>query len=315
MYFSRVQIRPEIFRSTQLARILSESTYNIHRMLWDLFSGEKERGFLYREEIAREQLGSDASVRGEPVYYLVSSAKPFAQSPVFEVKTREYQPKLREGDRLCFELRANPVVTKKIDRENPEKYLKERKHRQVANTNKLTKKRVRHDVAMDAQKTFLSSLCEELNLQPLLSSIPRKREFKDVLLAHGGHLLNEALTKILEEDCRYAERLHHSMQLHEKLEWSIKAIIDKTLAKWLANQGERHGFIVVTDKYDRYKLQNSAYRWHSIKAGNGIRSGFSSVDFLGDLEVTNVEKFGAALFGGIGRAKAFGCGLMLVRRI
>ncbi|MBE9580954.1 MAG: type I-E CRISPR-associated protein Cas6/Cse3/CasE [Proteobacteria bacterium] len=45
------------------------------------------------------------------------------------------------------------------------------------------------------------------------------------------------------------------------------------------------------------------------------KSGFSSVDFLGDLEITDVKKFTKALFGGLGRAKAFGCGLMLVRRI
>jgi len=39
------------------------------------------------------------------------------------------------------------------------------------------------------------------------------------------------------------------------------------------------------------------------------------VDFLGDLEITDVEKFKRALFGGIGRAKAFGCVLMLVKWI
>jgi len=47
----------------------------------------------------------------------------------------------------------------------------------------------------------------------------------------------------------------------------------------------------------------------------GVNSRFSSVDFLGDLEITDVEKFTKALFQGIGRAKAFGCGLMLVKRI
>ena len=157
MYFSRVRIRPEILRSTQLAKVFADSSYNIHRMLWDLFPGAKERNFLYREEIAREQLGSAAGVRGEPVYYLVSSARPLTANPVFEVETRGYQPKLREGDRLRFELRANPVVTQKVERKNPELFLKKRKDRQVDDRNKLTKKRVRHDVVMDAQKTFLSS--------------------------------------------------------------------------------------------------------------------------------------------------------------
>jgi CRISPR system Cascade subunit CasE len=317
MYFSRVRIRPEIFKSTQLAKVISDSSYNIHRMLWDLFPGEKKRTFLYREEIAREQFGSAAGVRGEPVYYLVSSARPIKENPVLEVETREYQPKLQEGDRLRFELRANPVVTQKIDRENPDLFLKKRKERQVDDKNKLTKKRVRHDVVMDAQKTFLSSLCEELNLQPFLPAAPQKREFKEVLLVCGGHLLGEYLMNILESDCRYSERLHHSMHLREKLDWSIKAIIDEALAKWMVKQGERHGFVLVADKYGQLKIQNSAYRWHALtnKADKGKKPGFSSVDFLGEMIVADVEKFREALFKGIGPAKAFGCGLMLVKRI
>ena len=93
------------------------------------------------------------------------------------------------------------------------------------------------------------------------------------------------------------------MQLHSKLEWSIKAIVDDALEKWMIRQGERHGFSLAKDDNDQYKLQNSAYRWHSIKADKGIKSGFSSVDFLGDLEITDVEKFTKALFGGLGEPK------------
>lgn len=316
MYFSRARIQPEIFKSTQLAKVLSDSSYNIHRMLWDLFPSEKERSFIYREEIAREQFGTDAGVRGEPVYYLVSKAMPVAKNPLFKVESREYQPKLREGDQLNFELRANPVVTRKIDREDPERYLQKRKQRHVADKNKLTKKRVRHDVVMDTQKNFLSSLCEDLNLLSCLPSTPKKSEFKKTILAHGGSSMDEHLTNLIENDYRYADRLRHSMQLHEKLELAIQAIIDEALIKWMAKQGERHGFFIVSDKNGRYKLQNSAYRWNALsqKADKGKKSGFSSVDFTGELKVGNVDKFKNALFTGIGRAKAFGCGLMLVKR-
>jgi CRISPR system Cascade subunit CasE len=315
MYFSRIRIRPEIFKNTQLAQVLSDSSYNIHRLLWDLFSDEKQRNFLYREEIAREQLGTQAGVRGEPIYYVVSSTRPSSENPVFQVGVKEYQPKLQNGNRLNFELRANPVVTEKVDRKNPEHYLKERSRRQVANKNKLTKKRVRHDVVMDAQRTFLTSLCAELNLRSRLSSDPKKQEYKKVLLTNGGLALDERLTALLKDDFRYSERLSQSMQLPSKLEWSIKAIVDDALEKWMIRQGEKHGFSLAKDENNQYKLQNSAYRWHSIKAGKGIKSGFNSVDFLGDLEITDVEKFTKALFGGVGRAKAFGCGLMLVGRI
>lgn len=314
MYFSRIRIRPNIFKNTQLAQVISDSSYNMHRLLWDLFSDEKRRNFLYREEIAREQLGTQAGVRAEPIYYVVSSTRPSSENPFFQVDVKEYQPKLQKGDQLSFELRANPVVTEKVDRKNPDHYLKKRSKRQVANKNKLTKKRVRHDVVMDAQKTFLTSLCTELNLQSRLSSAPQKKDYKKVLLTHGGLTLDERLTTFLKDDFRYSERLHQSMQLHNKIEWSIKAVVDDALEKWMVKQGERHGFSLTKDDNNQYKLQNSSYRWHSIKSGKGIKSGFSSVDFLGDLEITDVERFTKALFGGIGRAKAFGCGLVIVRR-
>ena len=201
---------------------------------------------------------------------------------------KEYQPKLEPGDKLRFELRANPVITR-----NGRK----------------------HDVAMDAQRTFLTSLCEELNLNPRLSSTPKKQELKKVLLTHGGQALDGRLTTVLKDDFRYAERLRQSMQLNSKLEWSIKAIVDDALEKWMIRQGKRHGFSLAKDRNKQFKLQNSAYCWHSIKADKRIRSGFSSVDFTGNLEVTDVDRFTKALFGGIGRAKAFGCGLLLIRRI
>ena len=315
MYFSRIRIRSEIFKGIQLTQVLSDNSYNIHRLLWDLFSDEKQRNFLYREEIAREQLGIQADVRGEPIYYVVSSTRPSLENPFFQVDVKEYHPKLQREDRLSFELRANPIVTEKVDRENPERYLRERSRRQVANKNKLTKKRVRHDVVMDAQRTFLTSLCAELNLQSRLPSAPKKQEFKKVLLTHGGHALDVGLTTLLKDDFRYSERLRQSMQLNSKLEWSIKAVVDDALEKWMIRQGKRHGFLLAKDDNNQYKLQNSAYRWQSLKADKGIKSGFSSVDFVGDLEIADVEKFTKALFRGIGRAKAFGCGLLLIRRI
>jgi CRISPR system Cascade subunit CasE len=42
---------------------------------------------------------------------------------------------------------------------------------------------------------------------------------------------------------------------------------------------------------------------------------FSAVDFSGELLVTDPKLFQQALFDGLGHAKAFGCGLLLVRRI
>lgn len=317
MYFSRIRLKPEFFKNTQLDKVLSESAYSIHRLLWDLFPSQKQRDFLYREEIAREQLGIRANVLGEPVYYLVSASKPLPENPILKAETKEYSPKLQEGDQLNFELRANPVVTQKGDRENSERYLKERNHRQVANKTKLTKKRVRHDVVIDAQRTFLRDLCEEFHLMSYISSSPEKSEFKKILLAYGNHSLHNRLTTFLTKDSRYAERLSQKMDLRDKLEWSLKTVVDSALCAWLEKQGLSHGFELLKDQNRQAKLQNSAYRWHDLpkKTTERKKCGFSSVDFVGDLRVTDVKAFTKALFDGVGRSKAFGCGLMLVRRI
>lgn len=288
MYFSRIRVSPEIFRSTQLHSTLSENSYNSHRLLWDLFTNEKKRTFLYREEIAREQLGTRSGVRGEPIYYVVSSTRPLPENPVFKVEVKEYHPQLQEGDRLKFELRVNPVVTKAGRK---------------------------HDIAMDAQVTFLKSLCAEFNLQPHLPEAPQKKELKKTLITQGGRSLDSRLTEFLKSDFYYCERLQQTMQLRDKLEWSLKATIDSELKKWLVAKGAKHGFSIPKGTDDQYKLQSSAYRWQSIKPRKGLKSGFSSVDFTGELKVIDVPRLKDALFNGVGRSKAFGCGLMLVKRI
>jgi len=288
MYFSRVRIRPNIFKSSQLGRVLEGNVYGIHRLLWDLFPDEKQRTFLYREEIAREQLGALPTVRGEAVYYLVSQTKPI-ETELFSVDSKDYQPQLEIGQRLTFECRANPVVTR------------------------LGKK---HDVVMDAQQQLLKLLVKELNLETELPAKQEKSAYKRLLLEKGGEAFSQRLTEILKINPLYAERLQQGGQLSDHLEWALKACVDRTLEHWFINQGERLGFKLVTDDNNLSKLQNSAYQWHSLsaKGGKGDKSGFSSVDFTGELQITDMEKFKEALFTGIGRSKAFGCGLLLVRR-
>ncbi len=290
MYFSRVRIRPAIFKSSQLGRVLEGNVYGIHRLLWDLFPDEKQRTFLYREEIAREQLGALPAVRGEPIYYLVSKTKPIeTDDSLFNVDSKDYQPQLKTGQRFTFELRANPVVTR------------------------LGKK---HDVVMDAQQQLLQLLVKELNLETELPAKQEKSAYKRLLLEKGGEAFSQRLTEILEINPLYAERLQQGGLLSDHLEWALKACVDRTLEHWFIKQGERLGFKPVADDNNLSKLQNSAYQWHSLsaKGGKGDKAGFSSVDFTGELQITDMEKFKQALFVGIGRSKAFGCGLLLVRR-
>ena len=72
--------------------------------------------------------------------------------------------------------------------------------------------------------------------------------------------------------------------------------------------------MVRDDSKGRLKFQAEGYQWHALPR-KGRDAGFSSVDFEGEIEVTDADLFTKALFDGIGPAKGFGCGLMFVRRI
>lgn len=81
---------------------------------------------------------------------------------------------------------------------------------------------------------------------------------------------------------------------------------------WLARQGEKAGFTFVPDE-----VQVEDYRTELLPRFNMGKRGmptFGILSFAGQLEVTDPEAFLAQLVRGFGRAKAFGCGLMLIRR-
>lgn len=75
---------------------------------------------------------------------------------------------------------------------------------------------------------------------------------------------------------------------------------------WLKAQGEKHGFAVVRVTADRYNLLAPPHR--------GAKMRLATLDFDGILRVIDPTAFTAMLTKGVGRAKAYGCGLMLIRR-
>lgn len=89
---------------------------------------------------------------------------------------------------------------------------------------------------------------------------------------------------------------------------------------WLARQGAAHGFAPVgevgVDGYGTLRIpredEKSRRPGSRSKPPAPIR--FGVLDFDGTLKVTDPARFLAALPQGFGRAKAFGCGLMLIRR-
>lgn len=77
---------------------------------------------------------------------------------------------------------------------------------------------------------------------------------------------------------------------------------------WLTGQGERGGFTP-----DRIAVED--YSVHRFDKGRGAASvTFGVLEMTGELRVNDPATLVATIARGIGRAKAFGCGLMLIRR-
>lgn len=228
MFFSL--ITPADGREREAAHEWANGPYAEHQWLWRLFAATEgtARDFLFRR----------SDVDGLPRYYAVSSRVPTQIPNAWQVKTTAYDPQLHVGDRLRFELRANPVVTHGRDGKSK-----------------------RHDVVMEAKKR---------------------------LLAERGF--------VHWKDWRSADKPPLYQLVHE------------TCAHWLARRAERAGFSV-----DDQSLVVEGYTQNSEKRDRQLR--FSSVDFSGELVVTDPQALAAALRDGIGHAKAFGCGLLLVRRV
>jgi CRISPR system Cascade subunit CasE len=289
MYFSRIRIRSDV---RDLHLLVSGNGYGSHQLLWKLFPGEEKRSFLFREEIAREQIPFHKGVKGEPVFYMVSESQPISDHPLFAADYKLYAPKLANGERLAFRLRANPTIARKEEGK---------------------KNSPRHDVVMDAQYHLLREVAADMALVASGKKIELKKRIIDAWRQAPNVLaVEDKLQVVISENERYAEVQTRSLKPFELLDMALKARIDSALEKWFADRSEKLGFTLVRE--GRLKFQAEGYQWHALPR-KGRDAGFSSVDFEGEIEVTDAELFTKALFDGIGPAKGFGCGLMMVRRI
>jgi CRISPR system Cascade subunit CasE len=90
-------------------------------------------------------------------------------------------------------------------------------------------------------------------------------------------------------------------------------VISEAGRAWLERQGEKAGFRLATDDDDKPSVFVDGYeQWRF--PGLGRDGKIATLDFRGVLEVTDPNLFLGKLAEGFGRAKAFGCGLMLIRR-
>lgn len=84
--------------------------------------------------------------------------------------------------------------------------------------------------------------------------------------------------------------------------------INSKTIDWLQNKAEKHGFSISHEK-----ATFKQYRQHNLYKKNKEKIHFSTVDYYGILKVKDSDVFQSSLFYGIGKKKAFGCGLLLIK--
>ena len=100
---------------------------------------------------------------------------------------------------------------------------------------------------------------------------------------------------------------------------ALYELVQARCLDWLERRAEAAGFRVLSrELHDEQgvrivkAVRVDGYAQHRAEQKD-IR--FSTVDFTGELEICNVTSFRKTLLVGIGHAKSFGCGLLLVRKI
>lgn len=91
----------------------------------------------------------------------------------------------------------------------------------------------------------------------------------------------------------------------------IEAVMHNAARAWLADEQRlaRWGFTLDSlPDVERYTQ-------HKVAGKHGRPVQFSTADLQGLLTVSDPDRFLATLYSGIGRSKAFGCGLLLIRRV
>ncbi len=103
------------------------SAYDMHQLLWRLFpdNPHKSRDFLFKT----------LSEGRENSFMLVSKREPQDIHGIFSIESKVYAPQIVVGEKLFFQLRANPVVAKRVEGR---------------------KNSVHHDVWMNAKKEGVS---------------------------------------------------------------------------------------------------------------------------------------------------------------
>jgi len=142
---------------------------------------------------------------------------------------------------------------------------------------------------------------------------PEVKEFAPALSA--GDRLSFALHANATRDRKGVGRVDvvmdalHGLPQEERAAQRM-AVAQKAGSDWLSRLGGAGGFRLIASNVNDYSVM-------ALPDHRGPRKGqpqFGILDMTGTLEVTDPAAFLARMAAGFGRARAFGCGLMLLRR-
>lgn len=243
MFLSLVELAPEAACSPTFWQEVA-TPGGAHQALWALFrrSPERRRDFLFRHD--------DHGTRGagRVRFHVLSKEAPQGDGEgLWAVEVKRFAPKLKEGDRLRFNLRASPTVKK------------------PAGEGKSGK---RHDVVMNARSKHP----------------PGETAFdlvRAVQLAGERWVVRQGVNAGFE--------------------------LDRGTVETIGEDG-------LLEEVERAALRVDGYRQHRLQRRGESPIRFSTVDCEGVLVVRDPVRFLAKVSLGFGPQKAFGCGLMLLRR-
>ena len=159
-------------------------------------------------------------------------------------------------------------------------------------------------MVLSARKPAETPLFEHIETQPFDPELQAGDQLAFVLRANATRTVTEGTRKRHRDVVM--EALHPiagAERAARRLEVAQQAGHD-----WLVGQGARAGFTVEGCHVTAYAVRDLPGR-----AGKG-RPRFGVIDLEGTLRLTDPTMFLARQAQGFGRAKAFGCGLMLIRR-
>ncbi len=133
--------------------------------------------------------------------------------------------------------------------------------------------------------------------EPLIFSLRANPVVRRRDTARGRSIKHDVVMDQLRT-CEQGKRARHRLDL-----------VRTSGLDWLKRQGDKAGF-----DFQVNEVSVDGYSTHRIARKNGPAMAFSTLDFEGALTVTDPKRLLAVLPKGFGASKAYGCGLMLIRR-